>query len=557
MSALRFGLGWLVFLLCLGLSRAAWAGNPAWHSIDTDELGRVRAESELAGELFDSAEARLRAGDLQAAEKDLSEARAAVPNSWLLGRRHCQVLTELGRRAEARQACQMALVKSSAMDSRAMVGALMATTEVSAPGELIQAVREAVAARRLHEQPFSDAALCDIAHHIGDEAMLNSCVENLQRIAPQNFETLRWQAVQKRAPAWALWLGWAVIGAAVLGTGLHAVWQWLGRPAKAARSRAVATVIGLVVACCAAHARAQTPSPSSTVEVERVPAGQPLPEGAQPSTYHWQLSTFPINHDDPESMIPSIEERNKDPLNFGYFLQDLNTEALKAEREGDYNKSVKYWRAAAKAVPDEAVAFGKVCRAYQKLGEREQAIDFCSKALNLNGTTEEDYLRYGELVTQNPLALSQLEIQDLDAVVGHLRSEHEDGPAAVVECRLGVKIEDKVRLQRCTQVLAKLSPNDPRSMTFMWSYALLRKDYSEAKRLVAAMQKASMPGPALAQVKAATDKACAWWRRPFTDWRYGVGAVVALLLAAGGLLLTKRRVSRLDPGPGAGPAPAT
>jgi tetratricopeptide (TPR) repeat protein len=536
---LRSKLSWLVLLL--GLAAPAGAGaNPAWHSIDADELGRVRGETPPAAALFDTAEEKLRLGDLKGAEAALAEARKLVTNSWLLGRRHCQVLTELGRRAEAREACQQALIRSSAMDSRAMVGALMASSEPATPVDLIQAVRGAVAARRLQEQPFSDAALCDIAHHIGDEAMLNSCVESLQRIAPGSFETLRWQSVQKQAPAWALWLGWLLLAFAVVGTGLHALWGWLRRPAKSRR------VVTASLVCLAAVALA----PSASAQGEPTAA-----EGSSPK--RWQLSRFPINHDSPESAIPSIEERNKDPLEFGYFLQDLNTEALKAERDGDFRTSVKYWRAAAVAVPDAAVSFGKACRAYQKLGERDQAIEFCSKALNLVGATEEDYLRFGELVTQKSLPLSELEIKDLDAVVAHLRGEKEEGPAAVVECRMGVKLEDAVRLQRCTQVLSKLSPNDPRSLAFMWSYALLRKDYGAAKQLVTAMDKAGMPKVALAEVKAATDKASAWWRRPFTDWRYAVGAVVALVLTGLGLALLRRRLARVEGAPSAGTAPAT
>jgi tetratricopeptide (TPR) repeat protein len=528
-----------VLLVSLALPSMVRA-NPAWHPIDADELARVRGETPPAAALFDTAEEKLRLGDLKGAEAALAEARTLVTNSWLLGRRHCQVLTELGRRVEAREACQQALIRSSAMDSRAMVGALMASKEPATPADLIQAVRESVAARRLREQPFSDAALCEIAHHIGDEAMLNSCVESLQRIAPHHFETLRWQSVQKQAPAWALWLGWLLLAFAAGGTGLHALWGWLRRPAKS-RPAVAASLICLAAVAFAPAASAQAEAPAAA--------------GGSPK--RWQLSRFPINHDNPESAIPSITERNNDPLEFGYFLQDLNTEALKAEREGDYRTSVKYWRAAATAVPDAAVSFGKACRAYQKLGEREQAIEFCSKALNLQGATEEDYLRFGELVTQKSMPLSELEVKDLDAVVAHLRAEKQEGGAAVVECRLGVKQEDAARLQRCTQVLSKLSPNDPRSMAFMWSYAILRKDYGAAKRLVAAMEKAGMPKVALAEVKAATDKASAWWRRPFTDWRYAVGAVAALIFAGLGLALLRRRLARVEGAPSAGTAPAT
>lgn len=507
--------------------------NPSWHPIDTEELARIRGEAPPAAALFDDAEEKLRHGDLKGAEAALAEARTLVNNSWLLGRRHCQVLTELGRRVEAKEACKQALIRSSAMDSRAMVGALMASREPATPVDLIQAVRESVAARRLQEQPFSDAALCEIAHHIGDEAMLNSCVESLQRIAPDNFETRRWQSVQKQTPAWALWLGWSVLGLVVVATAMHALWGWLRRPAKSARVPAVATLVCLAVTSLSSTARAEAPP------TEDKPA-------------RWQLSRFPIDHKDPERRIPSIEERNKDPLEFGYFLQDLNTEALKAEREGNYRTSVKYWRAAAKAVPDAAVSFGKACRAYQIIGEREQAIEFCSKALNLQGATEEDYLRFGELITQKPMPLSELEIKDLDAVIAHLRKEKEEAAAAVVECRLGVKLEDAVRLKSCTQTLNKLNPNDPRTMTFAWSYALLRKDYGEAKRLVAAMEKSAMPPAALANVKAATDKASAWWRRPFTDGRYALAAAVSLVSILIGLFLLRRRLARTEPASASG-----
>ena len=271
---------------------------------------------------------------------------------------------------------------------------------------------------------------------------------------------------------------------------------------------------------------------------------------------HWQLSRFPINHADPEKQIPSIEDRNKDPLQFGYFLQDLNNEAVKAERLGDWRAALRYWRADALAVPDMAVGFGKACRAYQMLGELEHAIEFCSQALNREGSTVEDYLRYAELLTSRPAALSPVEIQDLDAMVKHLREKEQPGPAAVVECRQGVKLDDVVRLQSCTAVLGKLSPTDPHTLTFQWSFAMLRRDYREANRLLAAMEKTSMNRQALAQARDTTAHESAWWRRPLTDWRYSLALLVSLAASVGGLFMLRRRMSRLEPG-GPGPAPAT
>jgi tetratricopeptide (TPR) repeat protein len=469
----------------------------------------------------------LRGGDLRAAERSLKDARVIEPNSFLLARRHCQVLTELGQQQEALDACRVALTKSTAMDQRAFVGALMASGAPARPRELVQAVREAVASRRLQNQPFSDAALCEVAHHIGDEAMLDLCVEGLQGLAPNNFETLRWQAVRRRSPAWALWLGWGALGAAVLATLANVLWRWLRRPAKTRGPAVAATALFLIAAGFAPGARAE--------------------DAAEPHGEHWQLSRFPINHAEPEKQIPSIEERNKDPLQFGYFLQDLNNEAVKAERLGDWRAALRYWRADALAVPDMAIGFGKACRAYQMLGELEHAIEFCSRALNRDGATVEDYLRYAELVTSRPVALSQLEAQDLDAIIKHLREEEQPGPAAVVECREAVKLDDVARLQSCTAVLAKLSPADPHTLTFQWSLAMLRRDYRQAQGLLAAMEKTGMNRQALAQARATTALESAWWRRLLTDWRYALALLVSLAASVGGLFMLRRRLSRFEP----------
>jgi tetratricopeptide (TPR) repeat protein len=530
---------------------AATAAPLTKHTVDTEELQRVREATPRAAEAFEQAEEKLRRGDLQGAERLLGQARDEDGRSFLLARRHCQVLTELGRGGAALEACRVALTRSTAMDARAFVGAMMAQPRLLKPGEIAQAVREAVSARRLPQQPFSEGALCDIAYHIGDEAMLDSCVKNLQRLAPQHAETLRWQAVRKQSPGWALWLGWLALGALVAVTALHALWRWLRGPAKPARAAVAASAMVAAALCGSRSAQAQDQAPSAAAVEGSAQQGR--------DQQRWQLSTrFPIHHDDPESAIPSIEDRNKNPLEFGYFLQDLAAEAIKAEQRGDWRAAARYWKANAKAVPDVAIGYGRACRAHQVLGEREQALELCATALNRMHPRGEDYLRYGELMTDKPLALTPLEIQDLDAVIAHLKKEPgQEGPAAVIECRLGVKLDDVVRLDRCTKVLGKLSPSDPHTLTFQWSYAMLRHDYGEAKRFVKLMEKSSMAPPALARVKDATAKASAWWRLPFTDWRYAVAVLGALLALALGLVLLRRRLSRLSPEPGAGAAPAT
>ena len=66
--------------------------------------------------------------------------------------------------------------------------------------------------------------------------------------------------------------------------------------------------------------------------------------------------------------------------------------------------------------------------------EREHGMEYCGKALGLHGGTVEDFLRFSELVVSSPLALTDAEVQDLEAAVKHLNSQPDaQGAAAVVE----------------------------------------------------------------------------------------------------------------------------
>jgi len=511
------------------------------HPLDDRELLDVRTTSPAAADAFTAAEARLRAGDVTGADGLLAKARELSPHSSLLARRHCQVLTELGKREAAIMACTAAMAGQTAMDSRAFVGALMSGPKLATPKELADAAREAANARRLVGQPFADVALCEIAHHIGDEAMYSRCLAGLEQSAPDYFETERFRAARPGMPVWFYWLGWSVLAAIGVLTLLQAFWRWFRKPAP--RVSKAGTSAAAVIALSVSLAR-----PAHAVE----PAVAPAAATVQP-LQHYQLSHFVINFDDPESQIPTIAERNADPLEFGYFLQDLSAEALKAERASDFRKAVKFWRASAKAVPDEAVGFARACRAYQALGERENALPLCARALALHGATAEDYLRFSEAMVATPVALTAEEIRDLDAAIAHLRTQPESaGPAAVMECQLAVKEEDRARLANCTAVLAKTAPDDPHTLTFQWSLAMKQRDYGEARRLLATMATTKMLPSAQAELRVATDKAATWWRRPFTDPRYGFGVLFALGLVA--LLVIRKRAQLREAPTGAAPA---
>jgi hypothetical protein len=481
------------------------------HTLDDQELATVRSAVPAAAEAYEAAEARLSAGDWRGAEKLLATARALRPSSFLLARRQCQVLTELGQRRAAIEACLVALSGMTAMDERAYVAALMSGNELATPKDLADATREAANARRLPGQPFGDAALCEIAHHIGDDAMFSACLARLERNAPGYFETTRWRSVRPGAPAWLYCLGWSLLAALGAIAFARAFWRWFRSPAPPAHKARPAAMLVLGL---------------SAALVKPVHADQPSALSAQP---HWQLSHFRIDFDDPESQIPSVEERNANALEFGYFLQDLAAEAVNAERKGDYGSAVKFWRASAKAVPDEAVGFSHACRDYQKLDERDNALAYCAASLNLHGVSAADYVRFAELTVEKPTPLTNLDIQDLEAAIAHLHAQPDAaGPAAVIECDLGVKLQDEARLARCTAVLAKTTPNDPHTLTFEWSLAMKRKNYREARRLLDALAKTAISSEKLAELRVVTDKASAWWRRPFTDPSYALGLAFLL-----------------------------
>jgi hypothetical protein len=206
-------------------------------------------------------------------------------------------------------------------------------------------------------------------------------------------------------------------------------------------------------------------------------------------------------------------------------------------------------------VPDEAVGFAHACRDYQILDEREKALEYCSRALNLSGVTTEDYARFGELTVQKPGPLTTLEIQDLDAAITHLRQQSNGaGPAAVLECGLGVKLDDQARLARCVPVLLKATPNDPHTLTFEWALAMKRRDYRQARGLLDTMAKSPMTPAALAELKTATDAASAWWRRPFTDLRWGFGLLCLIGVVV--VLVIRKRAQLRSAQPVSGAAPA-
>lgn len=134
-----------------------------------------------------------------------------------------------------------------------------------------------------------------------------------------------------------------------------------------------------------------------------------------------------VNDEDPASSMPSPEERNRDPMEFAYFLQDLLARAQMARDTDNWKDTVKYYEALAAAVPDIARPFSTLCVGYAKLGELAIAQAYCAKATTLRGARVFDHLRLIDLTLRKPQLTSE-DVDTIGASLGHLRAHAQEHP---------------------------------------------------------------------------------------------------------------------------------
>jgi len=403
------------------------------------------------------------------------------------------------------------------MDQRAMVAALMLGTGPVPLNDLNEAIRLAQFAKeRLHDQPWGFAADCDIARRLRDEGAYKACLDNLERVVPGHYETKRALALAPRPSPWMRWAGWALVGGAVAVTLAHASRRRLRALARPAARAASALFLLSVAVPRDVHAEGTTPSSS--------PAAPAAPEAP------WQLSRWRINVADPESSVPTPAMRDTNPLEFGYHLQDLAAEGKRAEEKGDHHKAVKYWRAIAKAVPDSNAGFFRACGAYEKLRDREKAIEFCGAGLTLPPEYHpSEASRYAKLVLAKEGPLEQREVTALGEVTAHLRQSKQPLAAYYAEqiqCDLALRLDDEPRLASCSANLTKLSPDDARTISYRWALAIRREDFAGASAAIAHARKANLKPQAISELERGLSLAQS--ERRSRMLRIGLGAAAGL-----------------------------
>lgn len=512
------------FLLLSPAARAEMLRFP----IDQEEVDKMEAAKPHAAELLERGEALAAAGQLAQADALFVQGLSEYKLGSLLHRRHCEVLTAMGRRAEAVAECYRALQSSrSNPNIRATVRAGVSGPNAPSWADIELALDLVSKERERAPGQFTPiAALCDVAASLGDGIMLQHCANELLAIAPEAAETRRAMALlSARCPPWRFWLGWITIVAASLATLGHALWRWARRGSRRRRAGPNAALVGGVF-CAAlsalpASARAEDAPPRSAT-----------------------LSKWPIDDENPEKNVPTQEQLNKEPLEAGYYLQDLIYRAEIYSKHGKHETAVKLYRALAKAAPDRSTPFTKMCEEYEAAGDLPKATAACESALLRDGVLVKDYEHYVHLVLEASGPLNARQTKALAMVVQHMNQDPA-GRAVVgeIECEIGVRTANASQLEECTAKLAATAPNDPTTVSYEWALAMVKGRMDEAARLLEQAKALGMKPEGLVRMQEALSEAQAGrhrWRTLFTV------LAVTLLLAGGGVVvmtMKRRRVA--------------
>jgi hypothetical protein len=491
---------------------------------EQQERQAIGAQSPRALQLLEEAETQRRSGRLAEALPLLVQARAQAPTSGPLARRHCELLTALGRRGEAVAVCDQAVSRAATPHTmRAAVAALLASPTGPTTQELFRSWLLAEAAVRSGpRQPWGHAARFDLARAWGDPEMMARSLADLRAVAPAHEETRRAMAAAPVRWSGLPLGGWILLALFCLGTLARAARAAiLGRrpkpavPSPSVAVLALAGLMGLGAARAEAAERAAAPAAS---------AGEGMAD----------MSKYRIDDADPAASVPTVEQQNGDPLQFGYFLQDLIVRGQRATDRRDHAAAVRYYLALAKAVPTRATAFSKLCESLEAAGRTAQAIEACRAATGLEGVVASDYLRLAQLIlAKHNRPLAPADVAEVEGITTHLQAQ--EGARAFgyhVQCQLGLRLEDIGRLERCTAGLVKEAPGDAKTISFQWALAIKKGERDQARALVARAQQAGVAPEGLARMREATEALGAPWKRWLLDRRLLLAASVIAALAA-------------------------
>jgi hypothetical protein len=520
-----------VILSVPSLATAAVEVDP----LDEQELQAIRAKSPQAADLLENGEKLAREGRAEEADALFVQAEKEYPQGSLPYRRDCEARTRLGQRNQAILACTDALQRSrSDLNVRALVSAFVDGPTTPTTTQLFEALlMTANAHKRSPGLPTAAATACDIAARIGDGAMLQRCTEELEASAPNDPATQAARSrLAQRCPPWRFWIGWLAIAAAVAATLGDAVRRrvrrWPKRQTALAAAGLAATLTALV-----GPKTAFADEPAQSQMSQDVSPSPDVPE-------HGWFSKWHIDADHPEAHIPTESERNAEPLQFGYWLQDLTWKAQHAARKGDHAAAARLYSALAIAVPDRAIAFTMACNEYEAMGELDHAINACGQGLLRDGVLVKDYTHFIHLVLAKPGPVGKKEADAIGNVLAHMRED----PASrdfvdELECEVGVRTSSVAQLRECTAGLAAHGGiADSKLFSYQWNLAVQENHFGLARDLVARAKVAGIPPEKLAEMLKVTSS------REKLYWMRVALVVLAFVLFSAGIGVAARAMRR-------------
>ncbi|MEY4508679.1 MAG: hypothetical protein RLZZ450_801 [Pseudomonadota bacterium] len=282
------------------------------------------------------------------------------------------------------------------------------------------------------------------------------------------------------------------------------------------------------------------PSGSVHAEGSKAPAAREPAQAAPAKPPPLEESLFKLNPENPEAHLPTAAEAARAPLWFANMLNDMGAEIDAARARGDYAQSVKYERALVKVSPHRAIGYSGLCRDYEALGQRDDAIQACALAVQKEGVLVDDFVRFVRLVANRPGGVDPTELADAHNAIDHLKSD----PASrilgnQVQCELSLKQNDEVALEQCSTALLELAPDDPKSITYAWTRAIKKRDFARAQELVNRAKANPQMAQAVPQMETSTrefqeqngeasSSLRSMFSNPILRWLLGVLVVLAL-----------------------------
>jgi tetratricopeptide (TPR) repeat protein len=468
-------------------SRAAGAAEPNFTAAVPPPAWKV---------LVDQAQQARQAGRLDEAAKLFTRARSADPNNVIPARGTCEVA--LAAKVSSREPCHRALLISfSAQEMRNEVASLLASSEHPSLDDLV--LSGVLVDAALHEapaEPWGYLARCDIARRLGSAEVMEACLSDLRRVAPNHWATQ--QAIAAANEPGGGWR-WSIRGLfllVMLGTVAHARRRARGvtRLAKGASGKAA---VVFVLAVCASLAAA----------VGDASFAAAAPEIPDDIVKRGGFSKFTIDDANPEASLPSPDELVKAPLELGYLIQELGGRAASAAKRKDHAAAARYYKALAKVSPGAPFAPRKLCEELEAAGDIPTAIAACRTVITLDGATSDDFVRFVHVSLAKEGKPSPMEQKELEAVIAHLAGNANVGTIpATLRCEVALRVEDTKALESCTAELSKLAQNDPRTISYQWALAVQKHDQPVALGLIDRARQAGVSSAGLEIMQKETRK---------------------------------------------------